>query len=355
MAATVKAAAKKRAVAKRKPAAARKKSAARKPHVATKHKAPMAPARAAARKVPEQSLMKALRAEHRHMRTVMQLFSEQLLAIEGGELVDTHVVYEIMHYMVTWPDRFHHPREDLIYSRVAEVDPHSADDVDTLQRDHDQTAKRGRAVLRDIERWRLGEVDGTVVIKSGRDYIDNIYQHMTIEEKRVFPHIEATLSLQDWRELAADDEIRAVGDSVFGPRVQREFRNLTRKLRRGLRRSVERGTLVEWIGVEAFMESLEVVSIAYESARDTTGDSLRGAWRDAQGFFREAPLSAPLRCVANNTRVTLRLLGEVVAISRETLDDLSRVNQERRNRVRLLDRNSSGHAARKSPRQSVQH
>ena len=66
--------------------------------------------------------MKALRAEHRHMATVMQLFSDQLKAIEGGELVDTHVVYEIMDYMVTWPDRFHHPREDLIYARVAEVD-----------------------------------------------------------------------------------------------------------------------------------------------------------------------------------------------------------------------------------------
>ena len=63
--------------------------------------------------------MKALRAEHRHIATVMQLFADQLKAIEEGQLVDTHVVYEIMDYMVTWPDRYHHPREDLIYSRVA--------------------------------------------------------------------------------------------------------------------------------------------------------------------------------------------------------------------------------------------
>ena len=66
--------------------------------------------------------MKALRAEHRHIATVMQLFADQLKAIESGELVDTHVVYEIMDYMVTWPDRYHHPREDLIYGRVAELD-----------------------------------------------------------------------------------------------------------------------------------------------------------------------------------------------------------------------------------------
>ena len=85
--------------------------------------------------------MKALRAEHRHIATVMQLFADQLKAIESGELVDTHVVYEIMDYMVTWPDRYHHPREDLIYGRVAELDRKAADEVDTLQRDHDHTAK----------------------------------------------------------------------------------------------------------------------------------------------------------------------------------------------------------------------
>jgi hemerythrin-like domain-containing protein len=300
-------------------------------------KLPAMPAKRAA----EVPLMKALRAEHRHMATVMQLFSEQLSAIEGGELVDTHVVYEIMDYMVTWPDRFHHPREDLIYSRIAEVDARIADDVDSLQRDHDHNGERGRGLLRDIESWRRGEVSGTVVVKSGRAYIDHIYEHMNLEEKLVFPRIEATLTLQDWRELAENDELRAVSASIFGPRVQREFRNMTRKLRRSLRRSVERGTLAQWIGVEALMESLEVVSIAYESARDTATERARTALQDSMKLFRQAPLSAPLRVVANNARVTFRLLGEVAEISRETLQDLSRVNQERMDRLRLMDRDSS--------------
>ncbi|MDG1944526.1 MAG: hemerythrin domain-containing protein [Halioglobus sp.] len=286
----------------------------------------------------EQPLMKLLRAEHRHMGTVMQLFLEQLKTIENGELIDTHVVYEIMHYMVTWPDRFHHPREDLIYLRAVEVDPRAFDDADTLQRDHDHTAKCGRAVLRDIERWRLGEISGKVVVNNGRDYVDHIYEHMNVEEKLVFPRIQAALSASDWRELAEDDELQEVADSVFGPRVQREFRNLTRKLRRSLRHSVERGTLVEWVGVEAFMESLDVVSIAYESAVGTAGDHLRGAVRDAVKYAKKDPMSAPLRCAVNNTRVAFRLLGDVFDISRETLDDLSRVNRERIDRIRLLDR-----------------
>lgn len=337
MATNAKTKAKVRPKAKAKPKAKARPRAKAKPRADEKRPASVI------KKLPEQPLMKALRAEHHHMATVMQLFADQLSAIAGGELVDTHVVYEIMHYMVTWPDRFHHPREDLIYARAAEVNPMLADDVDTLQHDHDNTAKLGRGVLQDIERWRRGEVSGAVVISSGQAYIEHIYEHMNIEEKVIFPRIEEALTLQDWRELAEDDQLEAVGSSVFGPQVQREFRNMTRKLRRSLRRSVERGTMIEWMGVEAFMESLEVVSIAMESARDTTGDSLRDAVKDSLNYFREAPLSAPMRCVANNTRIALRLLGEVAGISRETLGDLSRVNQERKDRVRLMDRNSGQH------------
>lgn len=340
----------------KKPAAAKKSAAARKPTAkpAAKkagglgksdsgfNKSVWDRKPAPGRKGAEQPMMKTLRAEHRHMATVMQLFADQLKAIEEGQLVDTHVVYEIMDYMVSWPDRYHHPREDLIYGRIAELDARAADEVDTLQRDHDRTAVRGREVLKDIERWREGEITGDVVARQGRNYIDHIYEHMNIEEKVVFPHIESVLTLEDWRELAEDDELRAVADPVFGTRVQREFRNMTRKLRRNVRRGVERGTMVEWIGIEALMESLEVVTMAYESARDIAGDHFRAALEDSKDMFQESPLSAPFRCAANNARLTFRLMGEVAEISRDTLDDLSRVNQERKDRVRLLDRSAPG-------------
>lgn len=287
-------------------------------------------------RAPEQPLMKTLRAEHRHIARVLDLFVDQIEAIEQGRLVDTHVVYEIMDYMVNWPDRFHHPREDLIYGRVAEIDAAAADNVDTLQRDHDRMAGKGREVLKDIERWRRGEIDGSAVVEGGRAYVEHLYEHMNSEESLVFPQIEAVLDTEDWRDLAADDQLRPVADPVFGTRVQREFRNLARKLRRNVRRGVEQGAMVEWISLEALMESLEVVSMAYESARDTAVDHIRAAIDDSRDLFRESPIKAPLRCAVNNARLTARLLENVADISRDTMGDLARVNQERRDRLRLL-------------------
>jgi hemerythrin-like domain-containing protein len=286
----------------------------------------------------EQPMMAALRAEHRHLASIMGLFAQQLDAIEGGSLVDTHVVYEIMDYMCSWPDRYHHPREDLIYGRVAEIDSSAADNVDTLQRDHDQMARRGKEVLRCIEGWREGTVDGTEVVGKGRDYIANTYRHMNTEERLVFPQIESILSAEDWRELSDEDLIKPVADPVFGGPVDREFRNLGRKLRRGVRRSVERGTMVEWIGIEALMEGLEVVSMAAESARDNTGEHLREALGDAGDIMRSEPVSGLPRLVASNTRHTVKWLGDMAELSRDIWGDLTRVNQERKDRIRLLDR-----------------
>jgi len=330
-------AARKTATAKK--PAARRKTAPRKaaPKKAPGSRAATARTRAAPESGSLHPLMQTLYAEHRHIASVMQLLGDQLTAIEAGELVDTHVVYETMDYMVTWPDRFHHPREDLIYGRVAELDAAVADNVDSLQRDHDKMAIAGRDVLRAIEDWRDAEVSGGELVKRGRAYIDHMYEHMNSEEKLVFPQIQGVLTVEDWRELAEDDHLRPVSDPVFGSRVQREYRNMARKLRRNVRRGVERGTLVEWLSVEALMESLDVVSMARESARNSAGDHMRAAWEDGVDMFRESALTAPWRCAANNAKLGVRLVQEVAGIARDALDDLSRVNQERKDRMRLMD------------------
>ena len=263
----------------------------------------------------EPPMITALKAEHRHMAAIMALMSDQLDAIERGELAETHVLYETMHYMVSWPDQFHHPREDLIYGLGAELNGEAADNVDSLQREHDEMAKRGRELLGIIQDWRDGTASGATVVKNGRDYIQQTYRHMNSEEQLVFPQIAAVLSPADWRELAASDQLRPMGDPVFGPRVQREFRNMARKLRRGERRRVERGAMTEWIGIDALLESVNVVSMAADSSRSLTGEHARRAWDESMSILKEKPLTAPWRCALNNTRISLDLMGELAGVS----------------------------------------
>ena len=89
------------------------------------------------RKISKNPVLATLYAEHRYMSTLMKLLADQLDAVEQGEDVDAHVLYESLHYMTHYPDAFHHPREDLVYQRAGELDSKLADSVDTLQREHD--------------------------------------------------------------------------------------------------------------------------------------------------------------------------------------------------------------------------
>lgn len=288
--------------------------------------------------LPEAPMLALLREEHRHIASVLALLSDHLNAIERSELVNTHVIYEIMDYMVTWPDRFHHPREDIIYAYASDVDHRLAEDRRRLEKDHDMMARRGKELLQIIEDWRNGEVGGHEVVRHGREYVQNSYRHMSFEEQEIFPAIDAVLTRNDWRELTADDQLKPVGDPVFGRRVQREFRNMARKLRRSLRRGVEHRAVAEWVSMESILEGYEVLSMAFQSGRSITREQVLTGVREATYITLDAPLKAPFLCAVNNTRLTLEWIDELQSVYRDAATDLIRVNRERKDRLRLLKR-----------------
>ncbi len=282
-------------------------------------------------------LIATLLAEHVHLARIMELMAAQLDELANGAASDSHVLYETVSYMVNWADRYHHPREDLIYGRAAELDGQLADDVDSLQRQHDAMAGKAQALQQLIADWRRGGVDSEAVVNAGRAYIDHSRAHMRSEEELVFPRIESVLTAADWRELELDDRLRPASDPVFGPRIDREFRNLRRKLRRGARRRIEESVLAEWTGLEAILESLEVLGSANHSAAQETAAALRTALGDSLRILRETPLTAAPRCAINNTRVAGRWLGAVAGIARDAAEDLSRISRERRRQLNRLN------------------
>ena len=82
----------------------------------------------------------------------------------------------------------------------------------------------------------------------------------------------------------------------------------------------------------------EVLSMAADNGRSLAGDHVRSAWSESLDIIRETPFTAPWRCAINNTRISFNLLGDLMEVSRDVAEDLSRVNQERKDRLRLLDR-----------------
>jgi len=281
-------------------------------------------------------MMATLYAEHRHMATMLKLLEKQLDLIESDGAVDAHVVYESMHYMTQYPDRFHHPREDVIFQRAAQLSAELADDVDAMQRDHDRMAISGTDALQAISQWRAGQCDAQSVVKTGRAYIADLFRHMKTEEQQVFPRIEATLTSDDWRELSEDDTLLPAPDPVFGARVDREFRNVARSARRAMRNGVENAVMTEWLGLETLMESLEVLSIARDHSRSSTREHLRETSEQCKEIVSAGLMQAPLKCAACTLRQYGSWLSEHAAITRDTLGDIGTVRDRFRTQLRVL-------------------
>jgi len=286
-------------------------------------------------------ILATLYAEHRYMGTLLKLLETQVDSLEQDDEVDPQVLYESLHYMTHFPDAFHHPREDLVYARAGELDYALADNVDTLQRDHDHLSRLGPKALKAVAHWEeTGEgVDRLRVVV--RDYIDTMYKHMEIEEALVFPEIERVLKPADWAELERDDLMTPVPDPVFGPVVEREYRNLARKARRALRRGAEDAALVEWIGLEAMLEGLEVLAIAGESSRAAAAQHFNAAGGEAMDLVREALggrglLTLGLRCTLVGGSHYIGFLKDLGGIARDTSEDLGELRRGVRQRLGLV-------------------
>jgi hemerythrin-like domain-containing protein len=286
-------------------------------------------------------ILATLYAEHRYIGTLLRLLETQLDLLEQDEPVDGQVLYESLHYMTHYPDAFHHPREDLVYQRAGEVDPKLADSVDTLQREHDYLTELGARALEAVADWQEAGEDAAELETAARAYVDTMYRHMSAEETLVFPEIERTLSAEDWALLEQEDLLAPVPDPIFGPKVEREYRNIARKARRTLRRGAEDAALVEWIGLEAFLEGLEVLSIAGESTRNAASEHYSAASEETleliQNALRgEGLLTLPLRCTLVGGGHYLGFLRDLGGIARDTSADLAELRRGARDRLRLV-------------------
>ena len=286
-------------------------------------------------------ILATLYAEHRYMGTLLKLVETQLELLEQGEPVEPQVLYESLHYMTEFPDAFHHPREDLLYQRASELDAKLADNVDTLQREHDYLTELGATALAAVTTWDSSGGKKGDPAKSVRAYIDTMYRHMSAEESLVFPDIERVLSPEDWAMLEQEDLLAPAPDPVFGPKVEREYRNIARKARRLLRRGAEDAALVEWIGLEAVLEGIEVVSIAGENARNSASEHYNAAQAETLDLLRgalrgEGLLALPLRCTAVTGGHYIGFLRDLGDIARDTATDFAELRRGARDRIGLV-------------------
>ena len=64
------------------------------------------------------SQIRTLHKEHSNFAKLLDLLEARLSSNQPGEDTDYALMLDVMEYMTHFPDRFHHPREDLAFRRL---------------------------------------------------------------------------------------------------------------------------------------------------------------------------------------------------------------------------------------------
>lgn len=163
-----------------------------------------------------------LREEHANFRKLLDLLEEQLDLFHRGEPPNYQLMTDILHYMVNYPDRFHHPREDAIFSCLSKRNAATAQSVEELARQHHVIAESGARLHENLENAINGALLPRQMIEApGLQYVTYYRRHMEKEESDLFALAEQLLCEDDWEQASARTQLAP--DPLFGAGVEERY------------------------------------------------------------------------------------------------------------------------------------
>ncbi|WP_299880696.1 hemerythrin domain-containing protein [uncultured Cocleimonas sp.] len=177
------------------------------------------------------TIMKGLKKDHHNLAKVLKIMELQLERIAEGDDAALGLMYDSSHYIQSYPDIIHHPKEDKVF----EVFKHrSKDEADALKKltqqhmDMPNTTDKFKEML-DTAINGLEFISREDLVKKIKDYIELEWEHMDLEESVIFPLINETLEDKDWKLL--EELIDADSDPLFSDSVEESFQNLYQSIK----------------------------------------------------------------------------------------------------------------------------
>lgn len=160
--------------------------------------------------------------DHRNMALLLDIIEEEIDAYRRDHVPDFDLLRVMAEYTLNYPDRVHHPRENLVLERLVERDPAAGEAVGNLVAEHARLAeltlefaKAMNAAANDVELSREW-FDALAA-----EYLSANRRHMQVEETQFFPRALSVLTGDDWAEI---DQLTArPNDPLFGDKVTKAY------------------------------------------------------------------------------------------------------------------------------------
>ena len=164
-------------------------------------------------------------SEHVRFARLLDVLEKQVHAFHDGGEPNYHLMLEIVDYLRSYPDRFHHPREDVAFERLTARDPGLKAIVSRLHQEHRVIAHAGEDFRKQLD----AVLDGAMIPREKVEAAAAIYlvyyrKHIETEERTVIPEAARLLNASDWEAVAGAGPVES--DRLFGEDFDVRYRDL---------------------------------------------------------------------------------------------------------------------------------
>ena len=169
----------------------------------------------------------AISDEHRYVTRMLVLMEEEIEHLNAGEEPDFACMESILNYIIHYPDRYHHPKEELIFDRMeARADKKTLATIRRLRMGHGQVTDMGQALYHEVLAVKASrsKTRRKALASHAKKYVTGLRDHIALEENEIFEPAITLLTEADWR--AVDRAIKPIIDPVFGEKKDHKYKDL---------------------------------------------------------------------------------------------------------------------------------
>jgi hemerythrin-like domain-containing protein len=170
-------------------------------------------------------IMQSLHQDRTNLGKMLKILEREIAVLEGGALPDLEIIGDILRYCMNYPDKVHHPKEDMVMRCLVDRDGATPNLLWNLEKEHGQLAEITAELHKFVDDARQGgDVDKIRLLVLLQRFVSSYWSHMEMEETQFFPQALKVLGDSDWREVA--DTIEDPEDPLFDENDAETYQSL---------------------------------------------------------------------------------------------------------------------------------
>jgi len=165
--------------------------------------------------------------DHHHIQRLLHCLNKEVDCYDfnSKRAADLAVILSALDYIVSYPGKWHHPAEDIIFNHLLEKDIKESPLIEQLKNEHKEIALETDKLL---ELFDMVANDCIVtadeLLGSTRHFITTQRQHVEKENEFIYPLVDKLFTAEEWEVI--ESKLNIQSDPLFHKPSKKSFEDL---------------------------------------------------------------------------------------------------------------------------------